>query len=151
MVPQRLHDRAKAGLLAPQCPVVESHTRRYHVWRPDATPSQELSFLSWYALRGGRCPARAFKGMNGAPTSCSKRSSVTEHGMAYRARAPWSRRANSTRESRVSPGRTGKPCTGGSGPGGWMPRTCEVREMRNAAAGLVIMRAILARDHWRAV
>src|SRR5688500_3599200 len=58
--------------------------------------------------------------MSGAPKSCLKRSSVTEHGMAYRARAPRSRRANSTREGNVSPGRTGEPCTGGSGPGGQM-------------------------------
>ncbi len=28
MVPQRLSDRAKAGLLEPQSPVVEVHTRR---------------------------------------------------------------------------------------------------------------------------
>ena len=28
---QRLHDKAKAALLEPQCPVVERHIRRYHV------------------------------------------------------------------------------------------------------------------------
>ena len=31
-----------------------------------------------------------------------------------------------------------------------MPSAWEVREMRNAAAGLVMMRAMLARGHWRA-
>src|SRR2546427_6217407 len=78
------------------------------------------------------------------------RFAVTEHGMAYRTRVPRSRSANSTRGSHAPPGRTGEPCTGGSGTGGRMPRSCEVCEMRNAEAGLVMMRAILARGHWRA-
>src|SRR5712691_6353826 len=78
------------------------------------------------------------------------RSSVTEHGMAYRTRVPWSRSANSTRGSHAPPGRTGEPCTGGSGTGGRMPRSCEVREMRNAEAGLIIVRAVLEKGHWRA-
>lgn len=67
------------------------------------------------------------------------RFAVTEHGMAYRTRVPGSRSANSTRGSDAPPGRTGKPCTGGSGTGGRMPRTCEVREMRNAEAELIII------------
>src|SRR5215510_4411463 len=58
------------------------------------------------------------------------RSSVTEHGMAYRARARRARSANSTRGGHGPPGRTGEPCTGGSGTGGWMTRSCEVRVMR---------------------
>src|SRR5215831_8426750 len=78
------------------------------------------------------------------------RSSVTEHGMACRTRGPRSRSANSTRGSDAPPGRTGEPCTGGSGTGGRMPRACEGREMRNAAAGLVMRRAMLARGYWRA-
>ena len=78
------------------------------------------------------------------------RFAVTEHGMACRTRVPRSRSANSTRGSDAPPGRTGEPCTGGSGTGGQMPRTCEVREMRNAEAGLVIGRAVLESDHWRA-
>jgi hypothetical protein len=75
---------------------------------------------------------------------------MTEHGMAYGARALGSRRANSTREGDVSPGGTGEPCTGGSGPGGWMTRSCEVRKMRIAEAGRVVVRALLGKSHWRA-
>jgi len=48
------------------------------------------------------------------------RFAVTEHGMAYRARARGSRSANSTRGGDVPPGHTGEPCTGGSGTGGRM-------------------------------
>jgi hypothetical protein len=70
--------------------------------------------------------------------------------MAYGARALGSRSANSTRGSHAPPGRTGEPCTGGSGTGGRMPRSCEVRAMRNAKAGLVIIRAVLEKGHWRA-
>src|SRR6266516_8074407 len=70
----------------------------------DAIASHGFDFCRWYTLRDGRCPARAFKGMNGAPTSFSRRSSVTEHGMAYRTRVPRSRSANSTRGSHAPPG-----------------------------------------------
>ncbi len=96
-----------------------------------------------------------------------ERSSVTEHGMVSRTRVPRSRSANSTRGSHAPPGRTGEPCTGGSGTGGRMPRSCEVRAMRNAEAGVGIIRcevramrnaeagvgiirAVLERGHWRA-
>jgi len=68
------------------------------------------------------------------------RSSVTEHGMAYRARARRPRSANSTRGGNVPPGHTGEPCTGGSGTGGWIARRCEVREMRSTAAARAIVR-----------
>src|SRR5712692_9755150 len=68
------------------------------------------------------------------------RSFVTEHGMAYGARALGSRSANSTRGRYAPPGRTGEPCPGGSGTGGWMTRRCEVRVMRIAEAGQVIIR-----------
>jgi hypothetical protein len=33
MALQRLHDRVRAALPEPQCPVVEVHTRRHHVYR----------------------------------------------------------------------------------------------------------------------
>src|SRR5438128_12060850 len=78
------------------------------------------------------------------------RSSVTEHGIAYRTRVQGSRSANSTRGDDVPPGRTGEPCTGGSGTGGRMTRSCEVRVMRIAEAGQVIVRAMLGKGHWRA-
>src|SRR5262250_2770302 len=95
----------------------------------DAIESHACHFCSWYALLNGRCPARVLKGMNGEPTSFSRRSSVTEHGMTYRARARRSRSANSTRGGNVPLGHTGEPCTGGSGTGGWRVWSCEVREM----------------------
>ena len=60
----------KAGLPAPQCPVVEESHSSVARLRPDATTSHEFPFLSWYALRAGRCPVRALKGISGAPTSC---------------------------------------------------------------------------------
>jgi hypothetical protein len=68
------------------------------------------------------------------------RSSVTDHGMAYRARARGARRAHSTRGGEGPPGHTGEPWTGGSGPGGWIARSCEVREMRSAEAARPIVR-----------
>src|SRR4029434_240486 len=77
------------------------------------------------------------------------RFAVTEHGMACRTRVPRSRSANSTRGSDAPPGRTGEPCTGGSGTGGCMPSACEVREMRNAGTGLIMVRAMLARGPWK--
>src|SRR5712691_3324720 len=60
--------------------------------------------------------------------------------MAYGARALGSRSANSTRGRNDPPGRTGEPCTGGSGTGGWRVRRCEVREMRNAEAARALVR-----------
>src|ERR687888_19863 len=65
----------------------------------DASASHGFEFCSWYALRTGRCVVNAFKGMSGAPTSRSKRSSVTEHGMAYGPRGLGSRSSNSSRGS----------------------------------------------------
>ena len=60
--------------------------------------------------------------------------------MAYGARALGSRSAKSTRGSYAPLEGTGEPCTGGSGTGGRMPRSCEVRVMRIAKAGEVIVR-----------
>src|SRR5712691_6041803 len=71
------------------------------------------------------------------------RSSVTEHGMVSRTRVPRSRSAKSTRGSHAPPGRTGEPCTGGSGTDGWRARSCEVREMRNAVAARTLVRGYL--------
>ena len=70
-VPQRLCDRVRAALPKPQCPVVEeSHSSGARL-DADATTTHELPFLSWDALRGGRCAVSALKGMSGAPTSRS--------------------------------------------------------------------------------
>jgi hypothetical protein len=55
-----------------------------------------IDFLPCHALADGRCPVRALKDMNGAPTSRSRRSSVTEHGRAYKTRVSGSRSSRST-------------------------------------------------------
>ncbi len=107
-------------------------------------------FCLWDTLHDGRCPARACKGMNGEPPSFARRSSVTAHGRAYGARARGSRSAQRTRGSHAPRGRTGEPCPGGRGPGGRRTRSCEVRVMRRAEAGQVIVRARLGKGHWRA-
>src|SRR4029450_11233063 len=117
---------------------------------PTPWGATDKTFVPWYALPQGRCPARACKDMSGAPTSFSTRSSVTEHGMPYEARALRARSANSTRGRHASPGGTGEPCTGGSGTGGWRARSCEVREMRYAAAAQALVRVLLEKGHWRA-
>src|SRR5215510_4173698 len=78
------------------------------------------------------------------------RSTPSERGMAYGARALGSRSANSTCGSHAPPRGTGEPCTGGSGTGGWRARSCEVREMRNAAAAWALVRGELGKGHWRA-
>ena len=91
---------------------------------------------------------------------------VTEHGMACRTRVPRSRSANSTRGSHVPPGRTGEPCTGGSGTGGRMPGAvryarcgtpkqdwswCEHRSQEATGELLEIERltSSLERGHWK--
>jgi len=147
---QRLSDRAKAGLPEPSCPVVETHTRWEPVCLSNALGSHGEALRPWDALSQGRCPARACKDRSGTPPSGSTRASVTEHGMAYGARALGARSAKSTRGGNGPPWRTGEPCTGGSGTGGWMTRSCEVRVMRIAEAGQVIVRARLGKGHWRA-
>ena len=69
VVLQRLSDRAKTGLFASQSPGVEAaHSSVAHL-SSDAITSHGFDFCSWYTLRDGRCPTRAFKGMNGEPTS----------------------------------------------------------------------------------
>ena len=60
------------------------------------------------------------------------RSSVTEHGMAYRTRVPRSRSRDSSRASYDAPGRTRESFTGRSTTGGRMDNRHAVREMRIA-------------------
>jgi hypothetical protein len=43
------------------------------------------------------------------------------------------------------PRRTGEPCPGGSGTGGWRARSCEGREMRNAGAARTLVRGYSAK------
>ena len=71
VVLQRLSDRAKTALFESQSPGVEAaHSSVAHL-SSDAITSHGFDFCSWYTLRDGRCPTRAFKGMNGEPTSFS--------------------------------------------------------------------------------
>ena len=147
---QRLSDTAKAALPELQCPRVErAHSSVARLYA-DAHESHGLTFRLWYALLAGRWLVKLFKGMSAEPTSLSRRSLVTEHGMTYGPRGLGSRSANSTRGSNALPGGTGEPCTGGSGTGSRMTRHCEVRGMRSAEAGLVIVLAMLGAGYWRA-
>src|SRR5712671_321559 len=115
---QRLRDTVRAGLPKSQSPGVEySHSSVARLYT-DARDSPRLVFRRRYALITGRCPMRVCKGMNGGPTSCSIRFAVTEHGMAYGARALGSRSRGSSRGSHAPPGNTGEPWTGRSTTGG---------------------------------
>jgi hypothetical protein len=118
MALQRLRDTVRAELPKSQSPGVEyshSSVARLHA---DAHESQQITSRRWYALLGGRCPMRVLKGMSGRPTSRSRRSSATEHGMAYSPRGPGSRSRGSSRGSHAPPRNTGEPCTGRSTTGG---------------------------------
>ncbi len=108
--------------------------------QPDAIGSSGLGFCSGYVLADGRCVVNAFKGMNGEPTSGSIRCSVTEHGMAYRARALWSRSPHSSRGSNAPPGSAGEPRTGRRVAGNRMYRNRKVRTVRKAETILNIIR-----------
>src|SRR6266704_1985583 len=60
--------------------------------------------------------------------------------MAYGARALWSRSVRSSRRSNDRPGRAGKPSTGRRDTGARIDKDGEVREMRDAATVLEIIR-----------
>jgi hypothetical protein len=78
-------------------------------------------------------------------------SSVTEHGMAYGARAPGSRSRDSSRGSYAPPGRTGEPFTGQSTTGGSRVSNHAVGEMPNAKLELIFNRRETGgSNHWRA-
>ena len=79
------------------------------------------------------------------------RSSVAEHGMAYRARAPGSRSRDSSRGRNAPPGRTGEPFAGRSMTGGSRVSNYAVGEMPNAKLELIFnRREIGGSNHWRA-
>jgi hypothetical protein len=141
---QRLSDKAKAGLPEPQCPGMEcSHpsVARLHA---DARESLRITSRRGYALLTGRWLMKPFKGMSAEPTSLSRRSLVTEHGMAYSPRGPGSRSRGSSRGGHDPPGRTREACTGRSATGGRRGTCHAVREMRRATMALPLS------DHWRA-
>jgi len=135
---QRLSDTAKAALPEPQCPGVESAHSSVARLYADALDSHRLKFRPWYALVEGRWLMKLFKGMSAEPTSLSRRSLVTEHGMAYSPRGPGSRSRGSSRGSNAPPGCTGEPCTGQSTTGGRSVRSHAVREMRRAKMALTL-------------
>jgi hypothetical protein len=67
--PQRLSDRAKAGLPEPQCPGMEcSHPSVARLYA-DARESPKLTSRLGYALLAGRWLVKPFKGMSAEPTS----------------------------------------------------------------------------------
>ena len=109
-VPQDPRDTAKAGLPESQFPAVEYHTRCYSVFNAASPRGRPFPFADCHLRLGERSVANRLKGMNGTPKSRSIRSSPTERGMAYRARAPGSRSPRSSR-------RSGKPATGRRGTG----------------------------------
>ena len=79
------------------------------------------------------------------------RSSVAEHGMAYRARAPGSRSRDSSRGSHAPPRRTGEPFAGQSTTGGSRISNHAVGEMPNAKVELIFNRREIGDgNHWRA-
>jgi hypothetical protein len=135
---QRLSDTAKAALPEPQCPGVESAHSSVARLDADARDSHGLKFRLWYALVAGRWLMKPFKGMSAEPTSLSRRSLVTEHGMAYGPRGPRSRSRGSSRGSNAPPGCTGEPCTGQSTTGGRRVRSHAVRAMRRAKMALAL-------------
>src|SRR6476659_2740939 len=114
-VPQDPHDMAKAGLLEAQSPEVKVRTRRNDAcYRRRVMPGHEP--VGPGTLRGSeRRPVRAVKEMSGRPTSCSIRTTMSYHGIAYGARALWRRSASSSRRSHVRSWGTGKPFTLGEG------------------------------------
>ena len=84
-------------------------------------------------------PSKGIQGNEWGAYVVLARFAVTEHGMVSRT-SPRSPSGNSTRGSHAPPGRTGEPCTGGSGTGGRRARSCEVREMRIAVAARTLVR-----------
>jgi hypothetical protein len=79
----------------------------------------------------------------------SPRLAVTEHGMAYGARALRLRSPNSSRGRDAPPGRTRESFTGRSGTGDSIHRNREVREMRNADTVLGIIQDRGGPRSWR--
>jgi hypothetical protein len=75
-------DRAKAELLESQSPAVKTHTRCYSVYHAASPGADRSRFADCHLRPGERWVANLLKGMNGAPTSRSIRSTPTERGMA---------------------------------------------------------------------
>src|SRR5512132_3816403 len=108
------------------------------VRRRHRQPQVKLSLV----VRLGRGPmaSEAIQGHECGAYVALGRFAVTEHGMAYGARALRLRSPNSSRGRHAPPGRTGKPSAGRSGTGDSIRSNREVREMRRAETVLSIMR-----------
>ena len=110
LVPQRLNDRAKATLLESQSPGVEL-TPAGSTLVTQRRRQAQIKLSS--ALRSGRQTMRSerIQGDEREAYVVLLCLSVTEHGMAYGARALWSRSCHSSRGSHAPPRRVGKPRT----------------------------------------
>ena len=75
-------DRAKAVLPESQSPAVQPHTRCYSVSNATLPGTARPSFAGRHLRLARRWVTNLLKGMNGAPTSRSTRSTPTERGMA---------------------------------------------------------------------
>src|SRR6266536_3019885 len=88
----------------------------------------------------GRPPMKRAKEMSGRPTSCSTRTAMTYHGIAYGARALWRRSVHGSRRSNDRPGRTGKPSAGRRDTGDRDAQRWEVCVMQSAETVLGVIR-----------
>ena len=92
---QRLNARAKAELPEPQSPGAEPHARRDHIC--DRRPRELRVILSLVVRPShGPMPNEGIEGDEWGAYGVLGRSSVMEHGMAYRTRVPRSRSSHST-------------------------------------------------------
>jgi len=110
LVPQRLNDRAKATLPESQSPEVD-FTPAGSTLVTQRRRQAQIKLSS--ALRSGRRAMRSerIQGDERGAYVVLLCFSVTEHGMAYGARALWSRSRHSSRGSHAPPRRVGKPHT----------------------------------------
>ena len=81
-VPQDPRDRAKAASPEPQSPAVQPHTRCYSASDAALPGAARSTFAGRHLRPARRWVTNLLKGMNGAPTSRSRRSAPTERGMA---------------------------------------------------------------------
>jgi hypothetical protein len=85
-------------------------------------------------------PREGIQGDEWAAYVTLSRTTGTYHGIAYRARAPGRRRANSSRGSNAPPGSPGKPGAGRSGSGDLDNSDEKVCEMQSAETVLGVLR-----------
>lgn len=120
IVLQRLNDMAKATLPESQSPGVDLTPAGS---TPVTQRRRQARIKLSSALRSGRRTMRSerIQGDEREAYVVLLCFSVTEHGMAYGARALWSRSRHSSRGSHAPPRRVGKPRTGRRAAGNQMP------------------------------